>query len=66
MNTRFPNMSLLKPQYFAIWAMAVAVPFVRAQTNKDQVVDLSQVPQLHETAEQRDARRQWFRDVVHE
>jgi hypothetical protein len=33
------------------------------QSSKDQVVDLSQVPQLHETPERRDARMRWFRDA---
>jgi len=46
-----------------ICAVATAVPTVQAQTNKDQVVDLSQVPQIHETTEQRDARMHWFRDA---
>jgi hypothetical protein len=36
---------------------------IHAQTDKDQILDLSQVPQLHETPEQRDARMQWFRDA---
>jgi alpha-L-fucosidase len=34
-----------------------------AQTSNGQLADLSQVPQLHETTEQRDARMQWFRDA---
>ncbi|HOW64676.1 MAG TPA: alpha-L-fucosidase [Candidatus Paceibacterota bacterium] len=34
-----------------------------AQSNKDQVVDLSRVPQIHETTGERDARMQWFRDA---
>ena len=34
-----------------------------AQAQKEQIVDLSQVPQIHETADQRDVRMQWFRDA---
>jgi alpha-L-fucosidase len=34
----------------------------KAQTPSDKLADLSQVPQLHETKEQRDARMEWFRD----
>src|SRR5512136_2636478 len=36
---------------------------VHAQTTTDQIADLSKVPQIHETKEQRDARMQWFRDA---
>lgn len=34
-----------------------------AESPADNVVDLSQVPQIHETKAQRDARVQWFRDA---
>jgi hypothetical protein len=37
--------------------------FLQAQTNKDQIVDLNQAPQIHEPTEQRDDRMQWFRDA---
>ncbi len=33
------------------------------QASKDEIVDLSQVPQIHETPEQRDERMKWFRDA---
>ncbi len=36
---------------------------VHAQTNANRISDLSQVPQIHETREQRDRRMQWFRDA---
>ena len=36
---------------------------VQAQTTADRIADLSQVPQIHETKAQRDARMQWFRDA---
>ncbi len=32
---------------------------VQCQTSKDQIADLSQVPQIHESKEQHDARMQW-------
>ena len=66
MKIKLPmNAHALERRFFAIsiCAVATAVPIVQAQTNKDQVVDLSQVPQIHETTEQRDARMQWFRDA---
>lgn len=47
----------------SISAFAATTPIVQAQTNKDQIVDLSQVPQIRETTEQRDARMEWFRDA---
>jgi alpha-L-fucosidase len=55
----------LRRRFFAIsiWVFATVAPFVQAQSNKDQAADLSQVPQMHETIEQRDARMQWFRDA---
>lgn len=34
---------------------ALITPFVQAQTNRDPVVDLSRVPQINETTEQRDS-----------
>ena len=46
--------AMLAASYFAAPA--------RAQTTADTLADLSHVPQLHETKEQRDARMQWFRD----
>jgi alpha-L-fucosidase len=36
---------------------------VFGQASKDEIVDLTQVPQISETPEQRDARMQWFRDA---
>jgi alpha-L-fucosidase len=36
---------------------------ITAQTNKDQIADLSQVPQIHETSQQHDDRMRWFRDA---
>jgi alpha-L-fucosidase len=33
------------------------------QATKEEIVDLSKVPQINETPEQRDARMQWFRDA---
>lgn len=47
----------------SISAFTVITTILQAQTNKDQIVDLSQVPQTHETTQQRDARMQWFRDA---
>jgi alpha-L-fucosidase len=54
---------LRKPRYLAICTLAAAVSGVQAQTNQDQAVNLSRVPQIFETTEQRDARMQWFRDA---
>ena len=34
-----------------------------AQTTTDKLADLSHVPQIHETPQQRDTRMQWFRDA---
>ena len=34
-----------------------------AQASKEAIVDLSPVPQIHETPAQRDARMQWWRDA---
>ena len=54
-----------KPQLIAT-AVAVLVglaPHTLAQTSQDRIADLSQVPQIHETKAQRDARMQWFRDA---
>lgn len=34
-----------------------------AQKTKEDIVDISHVPQINETVEQRDARMQWFRDA---
>jgi len=48
---------------WGVAALAVAASLAQAQTGKNQIADLSQVPQLHETPEQRDARMQWFRDA---
>jgi alpha-L-fucosidase len=44
-------------------ALAAGPGAAPAQTSRDQVVDLGQVPQIHETPAQRDARMQWFRDA---
>lgn len=33
------------------------------QASKEEIVDLSKVPQIHETPEQRDERMKWFRDA---
>ena len=33
------------------------------QAFRDEIVDLSHVPQIAETPQQRDARMQWFRDA---
>ena len=59
--TQFINPRLLIPISF--FAFAVAATMASGQTREDQVVDLSHVPQIHETPEQRDARMQWFRDA---
>ncbi len=48
---------------FGLALLAATATATFAQARKDQIVDLSQVPQLHETTEQRDARMQWFRDA---
>ena len=47
----------------SLWTFAAAATLAQAQSSKDQIVDLSQVPQIHETTEQRDTRMQWFRDA---
>jgi alpha-L-fucosidase len=47
----------------ALALLAAPATTTCAQATKDQIVDLSQVPQLHETQAQRDARMQWFRDA---
>ena len=43
--------------------LAAVATSALAQTAKDQIADLSQVPQIHETPAERDARMQWFRDA---
>jgi hypothetical protein len=48
---------------FGLALLAVTAVMAPAQTSNDQLADLSQVPQIHETQEQRDARMQWFRDA---
>ena len=53
-SRRLPGLLLLFP---------LAATFAFAQAAKEQVVDLAQVPQLRETAAQRDSRMQWFRDA---
>ena len=60
MITRPLRLQLLAASICAFGATAV---MLQAQTNKDQIADLSQVPQIHETTDQRDARMQWFRDA---
>ncbi len=62
----------MKTKQYFVWLPALALAarmmlaaaaIAQAQTSADQVVDLSAVPQIHETAAQRDARMQWFRDA---
>ncbi len=48
---------------FLLVAPLLVVFAACAQSSRDQVVDLSQVPQLHETPEEHDARMAWFRDA---
>ena len=60
-TTQFINPRRLIPISF--FAFAVAATMASGQTREDQVVDLSHVPQIHETPEQHDARMQWFRDA---
>lgn len=48
---------------FGLALLAVTVTPASAQTTDDRMADLSQVPQIHETPEQHDARMQWFRDA---
>ena len=54
-----------KLQLFAtiVVASVIVVPHTEAQTTADRIADLSQVPQIHETKEQRAQRMQWFRDA---
>ena len=47
----------------SLCALVITASVAQAQTNRDQVVDLSQVPQIHETPEARDTRMRWFRDA---
>jgi alpha-L-fucosidase len=55
----------IRPRLLAssLCALGATAGMLQAQTNRSQIVDLSQVPQIHETTEQRDARMQWFRDA---
>jgi alpha-L-fucosidase len=48
---------------WVVAAIAFAASLAQAQTGKDKIAELSQVPQISETPEQRDARMQWFRDA---
>jgi alpha-L-fucosidase len=60
-------MSTPSPQNRAITCLfatlAAIATTVVAQTTNDPLADLSQVPQIHESTAQRDARMQWFRDA---
>lgn len=65
-STGFLNGHLSQTKFLAVLclgAAALAQPALRAQAGKDPLADLSQVPQIHETAAQHDARMQWFRDA---
>lgn len=58
------NPSLLLRPSLALAALSLlaALP-LGAQANKEQIVDLSAVPQLSETPAQREARLAWFKDA---
>jgi alpha-L-fucosidase len=57
-------MTMLKLQARTALGLAMLLgAVVQAQTTADRIADLSQVPQIHETKAQRDARMQWFRDA---
>jgi alpha-L-fucosidase len=45
-----------------VW-LAISASTALCQGANDQIVDLSQVPQIHETKAERDGRMQWFRDA---
>ena len=47
----------------SLCALGLNVGTLQAQTNRNQIADLRQVPQIHEATEQRDVRMQWFRDA---
>jgi alpha-L-fucosidase len=47
----------------ALAGTLVATYSVHAQASKEAIVDLTRVPQIHETITQRDARMQWWRDA---
>jgi alpha-L-fucosidase len=47
----------------AVSTLVAAVALLAASARPVCAVDLSQVPQIHETQQQRDARMQWFRDA---
>lgn len=59
MNTRLISISAAS----SLSAILFANGPINAQASKDALVDLSQVPQIHETPDQRDARLQWWRDA---
>jgi alpha-L-fucosidase len=62
---QFQHMKQLRTKCIP-WPMAalmVMTSVALSQSSQEQVVGLSQVPQIHETPVQRDARMQWFRDA---
>ena len=60
----FHSKSSYCPRLIALAMVSLAsAALLLAQSSTDQIVDLSQVPQIHETAAQKDARMQWFRDA---
>jgi alpha-L-fucosidase len=59
MNTRLTSLLVTS----SLAAVLIATGPLYAQASKEAIVDLSQVPQIHETPAQRDARMQWWRDA---
>ena len=58
-----PHLKTVISWFASLAAMATVTTSAPAQTSKDVLADLSQVPQIHETTAQREARMQWFRDA---
>lgn len=61
MKTPFPHLPTCLSTF--VLALLAAADSARAQSRPDQIVDLSRVPQIHETTAERDARMAWFRDA---